>query len=110
MKPIMKLMYFCFCLLGTILPLSQLGPWLLENGLALPLLVEEAFANRISSFAWLDVLASGMVVLAFMTLEGQRLQMKYQWAPFLALFTVGVSLALPMFLLLRETALVCCNE
>lgn len=105
MEPVMKSMYFCFCLLGTVLPLSQLGPWLFENGLALPLLIEEAIANRISAFAWLDVLVSGVVVLAFIAFEGQRLQVKYQWAPFLALFTVGASLALPLFLLLREIAM-----
>jgi len=57
----------------------------------------------LSAFAWFDVIVSGIVVLGFIASDGYyRLKMKYLAAPVVALFTVGVSLALPLFLLLRE--------
>lgn len=101
----MKWLYLLLCIAGTLLPLSQFGPWLLDHGLAFPLLVEQAFATPIAGFAWMDVLVSAIVVLVFVVVEGRRLQMRFLWLPFLAMFTVGVSLALPLFLLMREFAL-----
>ena len=101
----MKWLYSILCVIGTILPLSQFGPWLLEHGLAVPLLIHQAFATPVSGFAWMDVLVSAVVVLIFVVVEGRRLRMRLLWLPFLAMFTVGVSLALPLFLLMREFAL-----
>ncbi len=98
----MKWVYSVFCVFGTILPWSQLGPWLLQHGLSIPLLIQDAFGQRISAFAWLDVIVSAVVVLIFITVEGRRERVRHLWAPFVAMFTVGVSLALPLFLLLRE--------
>lgn len=50
----------------------------------------------------MDVLVSAVVVIAFMRLESARLVIPLRWLPVLALITVGVSLALPMFLYMRE--------
>jgi hypothetical protein len=47
------------------------------------------------------VLVSGMAVIALMAVEGRRLGMRRWWLPLLGL-SVGVSLALPWFLWLRE--------
>ena len=101
----MKWLYSILCVIGTVLPLSKFGPWLFEHGLAVPLLIHQAFATPIAAFAWLDVLVSAVVVLIFVVVEGRRLRMRFLWLPFLAMFTVGVSLALPLFLLMREFAL-----
>lgn len=98
----MKWVYLSLCVLGTALPLSQFGPWLMENGLAVPLLLSEAFGSRIAAFAWLDVIVSAVVVLVFVVVEGRREGIPHLWVPFVAMFTVGVSLALPLFLLQRE--------
>lgn len=101
----MKLIYLLLCIIGTILPWSQLGPWVMDNGLNLASLVNEVFSSRISAFAWFDVIVSAVVVLLFVVVEGRRLGVRHLWAPFVAMFTVGVSLALPLFLLLREIRL-----
>lgn len=101
----MKAIYLLLCVIGTILPLSQFVPWLMDNGLNLALLINEISASRISSFAWLDVIVSAVVVLLFVLVEGRRLGVRNLWAPFVAMFTVGVSLALPLFLLLRQIRL-----
>lgn len=106
----MKLTYLFLCIIGTILPWSQFGPWLIDNGLDLVLLGNDIFSNRISTFAWFDVIVSAVVVLLFVVVEGRRLGVPHLWAPFVAMFTVGVSLALPLFLLLRQIRLEQCSN
>ncbi len=100
-----KNVYLVLCILGTAIPYSQFVPWVLENGLHLSLLVRQLFANRISAFFGLDVLVSSAVLLVFMRMEGRYLRMRLRWLPIAGLCVVGVSLALPLFLYLRERAL-----
>jgi len=97
----MPLVYAVLCVLGTVLPLTQFIPWLATHGLNMPLLVQEALATPLSAFAWSDVLVSGVATAAFIMAEGRRLGMRRWWVP-LAGLGVGPSLALPLFLLLRE--------
>jgi hypothetical protein len=52
----LKTIYLILCALGIILPYWQFIPWLAANGLDIPLLVRELFANRISAFFGVDVL------------------------------------------------------
>ncbi len=98
MRPFLILM----CLLGTLLPFSQFIPWLMQHGLDPLLLLEQAATSRIAAFAWLDVLVSALVLIAFIWVEGRRLGMPRLWLPTLATCGVGVSLGLPLFLLLRD--------
>ena len=100
-----KTIYLILCVLGAVIPYSQFLPWVMEHGLNAELLIRELFANRISSFFALDVLVSSVVVVAFVRRDGKRLGTKPLWLPIVALLTVGVSLALPMFLYLRERGL-----
>jgi hypothetical protein len=100
-----KNIYLFLCFLGAAIPYSQFIPWIMENGLHLGLLVRQLFANRISAFFGLDVLVSSAVLLMFMRVEGRQLRMRFRWLPIAGLCAVGVSLALPLFLYLRERAL-----
>jgi hypothetical protein len=100
-----KNIYLSLCILGAAIPYSQFIPWVLENGLHLGLLVRQLFANRISAFFGLDVLVSSAVLLVFMRVEGRLLRMRFRWLPIVGLCAVGVSLALPLFLYLREREL-----
>ena len=77
----------------------------MDNGLDLPLLIRQAAQLRVGAFAWLDVLVSALVLLGFMIAEGRRLQLRHVWLPVVGTCTVGVSLGLPLFLLLREIRL-----
>jgi len=100
-----KNVYLFLSVLGAAIPYSQFVPWVMENGLPLGLLMRQLFANRISAFFGLDVLVSSIVLLVFMRIEGQRLRVRFRWLPILGLCAVGVSLAFPLFLYLRERAM-----
>jgi len=100
-----KNVYLFLCVLGIVLPYSQLIPWVLENGLHLGLIFRQLFANRIGGFFGLDVMVSSVVLVGFVRTEGHRLRVRRLWLPIVGLLTVGVSCALPLFLYLREDAL-----
>ena len=99
-----KNIYLLLCILGAALPYSEFVPWVMENGLPLGMLMRQLFANRISAFFGLDVLVSSIVLLVFMRIEGRRLRLPFRWLPIAGLCAVGVSLAFPLFLYLRERA------
>lgn len=97
----MQAIYILLCIAGTALPLSQFIPWLAAHGLNVPLLLQQATATSIAAFAWSDVLVSGIAVAVFIIAEGRKLGMPKLWLPVISLM-VGPSLALPLFLLMRE--------
>lgn len=98
----MKYAYATLCVLGVLLPYGALLPWLLDNGLSIGAFVSDAGATSISAMAWLDVMVSAVALLFFIFAESRRLGMSTWWAPAVGTFLVGVSLGLPLFLLLRE--------
>jgi hypothetical protein len=100
-----KTVYLVLCVIGAVLPLSQLLPFLRDHGLDLPLLIAQLFANPISSFFGLDVIVTTVVLWVFVAFEGRRVGVRRLWAPIAASLLVGVSLALPLFLYFREPAL-----
>ncbi|MCL2657217.1 MAG: DUF2834 domain-containing protein [Betaproteobacteria bacterium] len=97
----MQIIYLILCVVGAALPLSQFVPWLFAHGLNVPLLLQQATSSHIAAFAWADALVSGIVVVVFVLVEGRRLAMRRLWLP-LSCLVVGPSLALPLFLFLRE--------
>lgn len=97
----MQIIYIILSIIGAVLPLSQFVPWLSVHGLNIPLLLQQATSSNIAAFAWADVLISGIVVIVFIVAEGRRLGMHRLWLP-LSCIAVGPSLALPLFLFLRE--------
>lgn len=101
----MARVYLWLCVLGALLPLSAFLPWFAEHGPDLPLFVAELFSTRIGGFAGWDVIVSALVLFVFVAVEGRRLKVRPLWAPVVATLTVGVSLGLPLFLLLREIRL-----
>ncbi|NET34547.1 MAG: DUF2834 domain-containing protein [Cyanothece sp. SIO1E1] len=98
----LRYLYLVLCLIGTILPYSQFVPFLSEHGLDVSLLLQQLFQNRISSFFGLDVIISTLVLWVFIFTEGPRQGMKNLWIYLACSLTVGVSLALPLFLYVRE--------
>lgn len=97
----MRFVYLLLCIAGTALPLAQFVPWLSANGLNVPLLLQQATSSNISAFAWADVLISGLTTITLICVEGRRLGMPHLWLP-LSSVVIGPSLALPLFLFLRE--------
>jgi len=98
----MKKFYGILCILGIVLPYWQFISWIAENGITMNAFLSEAISSRVSAFAWLDVMVAAIVLIGFVIYEGSRLEMKRLWLPILGTCTVGVSLGLPLFLLLRE--------
>jgi hypothetical protein len=101
----LKTLYLVLCVVGVVLPYWQFLPWVAANGLHLPLFFQQLFSNRIGGFFGMDVLVSSVVLVVFMRAESAKLKIRGRGWPVLALLTVGVSLALPLFLYLRELKL-----
>ena len=101
----MKSLYLVAAILGAALPLSQLIPFLKTHGLDLSLFFTLLFSNSVSGFFGMDVIVSSIVLWIFVISEGRRLGMKHLWLYVVCNLAVGVSLALPLFLLFRERAL-----
>lgn len=101
----LKTLYLVLCILGIVLPYWPFVPWAAQNGLHMPLFFRELFANRVGAFFGMDVLVSAAVLVVFIRTESLRLRIPGRWLPVLALLLVGVSLALPLFLYMRERKL-----
>jgi cation transport ATPase len=99
--PSARSLYLALALCGAALPLYFFIPFLLENGLDLPLFLRALWANAVSRFFAMDVLVSAAVTIAFTLIESRRIGMRH--GPWCLLgLCVGVSLALPLFLWLRQ--------
>jgi len=61
-----------------------------------------AFILTLGDFLGMDVLASAVALLFFVRFENSRAHIPGHWLPLIAV--LGVSLALPLFLYLRERA------
>jgi purine-cytosine permease-like protein len=97
--------YAGLCILGALLPCSQLVPWLMTHGLDLRLFFSELFSTRIGGFFGVDVIVSAIVLFLFIGVEGRRLGVQYLWLPIVATCFVGVSFGFPLFLYLRQLKL-----
>lgn len=97
--------YLLLAVVGAVLPYSQFLPWIATHGLNLSLFFQELFSTRVSAFFALDVIVSAMVLIPFILLEGQRLDLSRLWLPVVATFFVGVSLGFPLFLYMRQRKL-----
>jgi hypothetical protein len=96
----LKTVYLVLCVLGAVLPLWQLAPWLAANGLDVSLLFRQLFADRVGAFFGMDVIVSAVVLAVFVVSEGPRVRLR--WLAVVATLAVGVSLGLPLFLYMRE--------
>ena len=94
--------YLGLCIAGTVLPYSQLIPFLREHGLDIQFFFEQLFSNWVGGFFGMDVIVSSVVLWLFVFVEGRREGVKHLWAPIAANLAVGVSLGLPLFLYMRE--------
>jgi hypothetical protein len=98
-----KRIYIVLCVLGFAVPYYFFARFVVEHGLNLSVLVSQLFANPISTFFAADVIVSSLVLWAFMYQEMRKRSINFWWVCIIANLAVGVSLALPLFLLLRET-------
>ena len=99
-----KTVYIVLCVLGAVIPMAVFVPFAVENGLDMGLFVKEMFATRVASFLSADLIISSLVLWVFIFFEVRKRAIKYWWLAIIANVAVGLSLALPLFLLLCETS------
>lgn len=82
---------------GILVPYLVFIPFVVEHGLNVPLLIEQAGANRIATFAWLDVIASAVTLLVA-AYSRQFVSLKQAGTVTVLTLIAGVSAGLPMLL------------
>jgi hypothetical protein len=99
----MKTLYLLLAIVGLVLPYYFLAAFLVEHGLDLALLVQQLFANRISTFFAVDLIISSAVFWVFVYQESARRQVPHAWVFVATNLLVGLSFALPLFLYVRQS-------
>jgi hypothetical protein len=97
-----KRIYIVLCMLGFAVPYYFLGRFVAENGLHFSVIVGQIVANPLLAFFATDVIVTSLVLWVFMYRKTRKGSIKLWWVCIIANLAVGVSLALPLFLLLRE--------
>jgi len=100
----MGFFYLGLAFLGSVVPYSFMGQFLLTHGLDLVELKAQMWAAPISSFTGSAFVIASLVNFCFVWGEGRQQKMKGLWLPLLATVLVGVSCGLPLFLYLRGQA------
>jgi len=98
----MKVFLIGCCIAGIVIPYAFALPFFLTHGLNLRLLVQEAFANRVAGFFAADLVLSSVMFLSWSRRESRARKMDGWWMILLANLVVGLSLALPLYLLKRR--------
>src|SRR5258707_15246143 len=89
------------CVAGIIIPYWFAAPFFLIHGPNFRLFVEEIFATRISSFFAADLILSSVIFLSWSRREARARKIPGWWLVLLCNLVVGLSLALPLYLLKR---------
>jgi hypothetical protein len=95
-----KGIYLILAFVVLVIPYSQLISFLLESGLNVSLIFHQIVGYRISTFAWLDVIITAIVVIIMVWNEKDRLTL--WWFPIIATLIIGSSCGLPLYMYLSE--------
>lgn len=94
--------YLVMALVGTAAPWLFFGAFFREHGPDLPLFARSLFANGAAGGFSLDVLISLLVFWVWSWRDAAERSVARWWLVLPASFCVGLSLALPFYLYLRE--------
>jgi hypothetical protein len=94
----MKRLYAALAVAGFLLPMSQLALFVRDHGLDARAFLTLPFANPAASMFACDLLISSAVFWVFV----YRSHVPHRWRYVAMTLLVGLSFALPMFLLVRE--------
>ena len=95
----MKKLYAALAVLGFVLPMSQMLPFVRQSGFDVLSFLTQPFVNPVSSMFAFDLLVSCLVFWTFVFMDGK---VRHRWLYVVMTLLVGLSFALPMFLLARE--------
>lgn len=94
--------WFALAVLGTVIPWAFFGGWFAQNGLSPLSFVADLFTNGAAAGFSADVMISIAVFWLWSFFDARREEVTRWWLVLPAGFTVGLSLALPLYLGLRE--------
>ena len=97
----MKVFLIFCCFAGIVIPYWFAIPFFMFHGPNLRLLVEELFANNISSFFAADLIIASVIFLVWSFRDARERKIGGWWIVLLSNLIVGLSLALPLYLLKR---------
>lgn len=99
----MKKIYALLMIIGIVIPYFLMYQFYLQYGTDINKFISQIVSNPASLFILSDLLISVTAFTFFMFNESKRLNMKREaWIAFMSIFLVGLSLAIPMFLYLRQ--------
>lgn len=94
--------YLAAAVVGTVIPWLFFGSFFVQHGLAIPLFAQSLFANGPAAGFSADVLISILIFWVWSWRDARRHCPDRWWMILPASFFVGLSLALPLYLYLRE--------
>jgi hypothetical protein len=100
----MKIFLIVCCFVGIVVPYWFALPFFLIHGPNFQLFVEEMFASRISSFFAADLIISSVIFLSWSRRDARDKKIAGWWLVLVSNLVVGLSLALPLYLLKRLDA------
>jgi hypothetical protein len=100
----MRVFLIVCCFAGIIIPYWFALPFFLIHGPNFRLFFEEIFATRISSFFAADLIVASVIFLVWSRRDARERGIAGWWIVVLSNLVVGLSLALPLYLLKRLDA------
>lgn len=94
--------YLGMAVAGALVPWLFFGSFFAQNGPDLPLFLQSLFVNGAAGGFSADVLISIAVFWVWSWRDASRQPVRHWWLVLPASFFVGLSLALPLYLYLRE--------
>lgn len=97
--------YLIMAAIGTVVPWLFFGSFFALNGLNIPLFLKSLFANDAAGGFSADVLITILIFWVWSRRDAVRNSVAGWWLVLPASCLVGLSLALPLYMYLREKAL-----
>jgi Terpene cyclase DEP1 len=97
----MKIFLVFCCVAGIVIPYWFALPFFLIHGANFSLFFEEIFATRISGFFAMDLIVASVIFLVWSFRDARERKIGGWWVVLLSNLVVGLSLALPLYLLKR---------
>lgn len=98
----MKRFYLICAVVGAVIPWAFFASFFAQSGLNFPLFISNLFVNGAAGGFSSDVLISIVVFWVWSYLDARKLNIRRWWIVLPSSFLVGLSLALPLYLYLRE--------
>lgn len=100
-----KTFYLAMAIVGTVIPWLFFGSFFTQHGPDIPLFLQSLFANGAAGGFSADVLITIVIFWVWSWRDAARHGIARWWLVLPGSFFVGLSLALPLYLYLREQAL-----